>query len=139
MQVPINWVAVIVAIIASQVIGFAWYSEALFGKPWRKFSGISNNKPSNEQMMKMTGLGILTAFFMAFVLSYAVVFAGSYLGERGFTLGLMTGFWNWLGFMFPILLGAYVYEKKPMKLVWINGGYWLLTVLVMGVIIAVWK
>jgi hypothetical protein len=90
-------------------------------------------------MMKMMGLGLGSALIMAYVLSHATVFAQSYLNTTGVTSGLMSGFWNWLGFMFPILLGGYIYEKKPLKLVWINSGYWLVSLLAMGVIIALWK
>lgn len=72
--------------------------------------GIGDGKPTQDQMIKMMGLGLGSALLMAFVLSNATVFAQSYL-----------------------------YEKKPLNLVWINSGYWLASMLVMGVIIAVWK
>lgn len=139
MEVPINWIAVFVAGIINMAIGFLWYSDNLFGKEWRRLQGISEGKPSQDGMMKMMGLGFGSALLMAFVLSNAMVFAGSYLNTDGVSLGLMTGFWNWVGFMFPIFLGGYLYEKKPVKLVIINSGYWLVSLLAMGVIIAVWR
>lgn len=139
MEVNVNWLAVIAAAVSNMVIGFAWYSDSLFGKPWRQLMGISGGKPTQDQMTKMIGLGLGSAFLMAFVLSHSITFAESYLGESGISSGLMSGFWNWLGFMFPLLLGSYIYEKKPLKLVWINSGFWLLSMLVMGVIIALWK
>lgn len=140
MEVPVNWLAVIVAAVSNMAIGFAWYSDSLFGKQWRGLMGISGGgKPTQDQMMKTIGLGLLNAFLIAFVLSYSTVFARSYLGTQGVILGLMTGFWNWLGYMFPLLLGSYMYERKPLKLVWINSGFWLFSMLVMGVIIALWK
>lgn len=139
MVVPVNWLAVIVASVANMAIGFAWYSDSLFGKNWRKLSGISDGKPTQDQMTKMMGLGLGSALVMAFVLSNATLFAQSYLNTTGVSLGLMVGFWNWLGFMFPILIGSYLYEKKPLNLVWINSGYWLASMLVMGVIISVWR
>lgn len=139
MEVPINWLAVIAAAIANMAIGFAWYSDSLFGKSWRKLSGMSDGKSTRDQMMKMMGLGLGSALLTGFVLNSASVFAGSYLNTTGVSLGLMVGFWNFLGFMFPILLGGYLYERKPLKLIWINGGYWLVSLLAMGVIIALWK
>lgn len=138
MEVTVNWLAVVAASIANMAIGFAWYSDNLFGKQWRKLQGVSGGKPTQEMMMKMMGLGFGSALLMAFVLGNAMVFAGSYLKITGVNLGLMAGFWNWVGFMFPILLGGYLYEKKPVKLVVINSGYWLVTLLAMGVIIALW-
>lgn len=120
-------------------IGFAWYSDPAFGKQWRKLSGISEAKPKGSDMTKIMVLGLGGGLIMAFILSHAEVFAGSYLGTSGLTLGLMTGFWNWLGFMVPILISGYLYEKKPLNLVFINAGYWLVSILVMGVIIVLWR
>lgn len=139
-MVPINWMSVIIAAIANMAIGFAWYSDSLFGKQWRKLSGISDSsgKPKGDFMVKMMGLGTVAALVMAYTLTHAETFVASYLGESGLTLGLMTGFWNWLGFMGPLFVASYLYEQKPLKLVFINAGYWLVSILVMGVIIALW-
>jgi len=139
-MVPVKLMTVLIAAIISFGIGWAWYSDMLFGKPWRKLMGVSESsmKPGNDFMVKMLVLGLGSSILMAFVLSHAVVFANSYLGETGLVLGLMTGFWNWLGFMVPILISSYLYEKRSFKLVAINASYWLVSLLVMGVIIAFW-
>ncbi|MBI2593774.1 DUF1761 domain-containing protein [Candidatus Daviesbacteria bacterium] len=140
MEVPINWLAVIAAAVSNMVLGFAWYSDALFGKQWRKLSGMTfEGKPTQNQMVKMIVLGFGIAFVMAYVLNHSTVFASSYLGVNGVPAGLMSGFWNWLGFVFPMLLSAYIYEKKPLQYVFINSGFWLTSMLVMGVIISVWR
>ncbi len=39
-QVPINYLAVVVAAIANMVLGFLWYGS-LFGKQWIKLSGFT--------------------------------------------------------------------------------------------------
>lgn len=139
-MVPVNWLAIIVAAIANMAIGYAWYSDMLFGKQYRKLMGVSESaaKPKGDFMVKMMVIGTIGALFMAFVLAHAETFAGSYLGTSGVMLGLQTGFWNWLGFMVPIMLASYLYEKRPVSLVIINSGYWLVAMLVMGVIIALW-
>ena len=140
-MVSVNWLAIIVAAIANMAIGFAWFSDAMFGKQWRKLMGVSESsmKPGNDFMVKMMVIGTIGALLMAFVLAHAEVFAGSYLSTSGLILGLSTGFWNWVGFMVPLHLASYLYEKRPVKLITINAGYWLVSMLVMGVIIAVWK
>ena len=96
-------------------------------------------KPGSDFMVKMMVLGLGSTVLMAYVLVHAVEFASAYLGETGLTLGLMTGFWNWLGFMVPLFVSSYLYEQKPLKLVVIIGGYWLSAMLLMGVIIALWR
>lgn len=51
----------------------------------------------------------------------------------------MVGFWNWLGFVAPVTLGGVLWEGKPWKLWGLNNGYQLLSLLVMGVILALWR
>lgn len=140
MEVPVNWIAVIASAVVYMAIGFVWYSDALFGKQYRKLMGVkdSDMKPGGDFMVKMMLLGTLSAVIMAYVLTHNIVFSGSYLGASGVVLGLMTGFWNWLGYQVVIFVNGYLYEKKSIKLTFINAGYMLLALLVMGVIIAVW-
>ncbi len=138
--VEVNWLAVILAAIAYMAIGFAWYSDALFGKQYRKEMGVgSDMKPGKDFMTKMMVLGSLSAIIMAYVLSHNVAFSGAYLGATGVWLGLMTGFWNWLGYQVIIFINGYLYERKSVKLTVINASYMLVALLVMGAIIAGWR
>jgi hypothetical protein len=139
--VPMNWVAVVVAAIAYMAIGFAWYSDLLFGKQYRKLMGVkdSDMKPGKDFMMKMMVLGIISALIMAYILTHNIVFAGSYLGTSGLVLGLSTGFFNWLGYQLIIFINGYLYERKSVQLTVINASYMLIALLAMGVIIAVWR
>ena len=40
MEIEINYLAVILATIAAVVVGFVWYSPALFGNQWAKLRGM---------------------------------------------------------------------------------------------------
>jgi len=109
--VEVNYLAVLVAAIAYIVIGFVWYSDVLFGKLYRKEMGVKEGmKPGKDFMTKMMALGSLSALIMAYVLSHNIAFSGAYLGASGPWLGLMTGFWLWLGYQVIILLTA-IYMK----------------------------
>ena len=87
MDIPsVNWLAVVVAAVAYMAIGFVWYSDALFGKTYRKEMGVSSDmKPGKDFMVKMMVLGTLSAIIMAYVLSHNVTFSGAYLGASGET------------------------------------------------------
>lgn len=50
----------------------------------------------------------------------------------------MAGFWNWLGFVAPVTLGAVLWEGKHWKLWFLNNGYYLVTLLLMGAVLALW-
>jgi hypothetical protein len=133
MNVPVNWWAVIVAALANYAIGSLWYG-LIFRKAWQKLSGVSE--------MKVTALGVILALigalFTSYILQHAIFFADQYLKTSGVGGGLMTGFFNWLGFVAPITIGVVIYEKKPWMLWILTNAYWLISLLVMGIILSVW-
>lgn len=136
--VPINVVAILFAGIASMVVGFLWYSPVLFGSQWMKLSGFTKEKMAKADMTKTYGLSFVMALVTAFILTHAEVFASSYLGEKGLFLGVMTAFWNWLGFVMPVQLTSWMFEGKPFQLFLINTGYQLASLLAMGMLIGMW-
>ncbi len=68
-----------------------------------------------------------------------VFFANEYLKTSGVGAGLMVGFFNWIGFIAPVTIGVVTYEKKPFALWVLNNAYWLISLLVMGIILALWQ
>lgn len=142
MDVPVNYLAVLACAIANMAIGFAWYGP-LFGKKWSELMGWSPMTPEKMEEMKKKAMPGYAASFagalvMAYVLSHVLVFASSYMQTSGWSAGLSSGFWMWLGFIAPITIGIVFWDGKPWTLWIINAGYWLVSILTMGVILAVW-
>jgi hypothetical protein len=137
--VPINYIAVVVAAAAHMVIGFLWFGP-LFGKQWMALSGVSMDKinAAKPNMGKTYVLSALGALVMAWVLSYSLVFASAYLHVTGVQAGLMAGFWNWLGFIATVTLGTVLWDGKPWALWLLTNAYYLISLCVMGVILAAW-
>jgi hypothetical protein len=54
----------------------------------------------------------------------------------GISGGLMTGFHCWLGFIAPVTLMTKLYEKKPWGLWVLDNAFWLISLLVMGMILS---
>ena len=136
-EVIVNLVAVLVAAIASMVIGFIWYGP-LFGKTWMKLMGYDpKNMDMKKGMVKMYAIAFISSFIMAYVLFHSYIFANAFYGIDKFTAGLMTGFWSWLGFVAPVQYGSVLFQGKSNKLFLINTGYQLVSLLVMGAIIAI--
>jgi hypothetical protein len=76
---------------------------------------------------------------MSYVLDHALIYASEYMKMSGISAGLMCGFFNWLGFIAPVTLGVVMYQKKSWMLWILDNAYWLLSLLVMGAILASWK
>lgn len=131
--VHINPVAFIVAVVAKFIIGWLWFSPILFLKPWQQLSGVTNEQMSGG-MGKSITLWVIGSVLMAFVLAHAVRYAGAATAAQGAAVG----FFNWLGFVFVIILEEYAATKYSFKLVAIKTGGYLVELLVMGVIFAIW-
>ena len=139
--VPINYGAVLGAAIASMVIGGLWYGP-FFGKTWMALSGMTTDKinaAKQKGMGKSYGIMFVGSLVMSYVLAHALFFASAYLGVHGVLAGLMSGVWNWAGFIAPVTLGVVLWEGKSWKLWFVTSGYYLVSLLVMGVIVAVWR
>ena len=139
--VPINYAAVIVAAIAQMVIGFLWYGP-LFGKQWMAMMGYGPEKlaeAKNKGMGKYYAFAFVGSLVMSFGLAHSLVFASAYLQVTGFSAGLQGGFWNWLSFIAPVTLGSVLWEGRSWQLWVLNNAYWLVSLLVMSVILAVWQ
>ena len=138
MEMNINMMAVIVAVIANFVLGFVWYTP-LFGKAWAKEMGMDTSvKPAKGEMARGMIFMVIGNFFMAYVFAHNMA-AWSYVPgteEMGMAGNVMSaaGF-TWLGFYLPVDLGAVAWERKSWKLFGINTGYHFMTLLVAALIL----
>ena len=135
-EVDINHLAVLVAAVAAFALGALWYSPVLLGKPWMAAIGTTEEeiKSSGRSMPLVFGLTflawLLTAYVRAHIVDYAV--ATTVSG------GLQTGFWIWLGFMLTYEAIHGLFEDRDVRLHFINSGYHLVAILIMGGVLAAW-
>jgi len=133
MEVHVNYLAVLVAAIANYVIAFIWYA-GLFGNVWKKLTGIQDMKPAPLNIV----LVLVGSLLMSYVLYHSITFGNYYVNTSGAAGGLMGGFFSWIGFIAPVTLCTKLYERKPWGLWLLDNGFWLISLLVMGTILAVW-
>lgn len=112
MDISINYLSVLVAAIASIIIGFLWYGP-IFGKPWMKLMGFT---PESMEAAKK-GMGgryatvTLTSFVAAYVLAHFVKIA-LVIDVAG---ALTLAFWIWLGFFARTCLGRCFGRTNPLN------------------------
>ena len=138
MEIQINWLAILVAVVANFILGFLWYTP-LFGKVWGKEMGMDmTQKPDPKVMMKGMAFMVIGNFFLAYVLSHNIA-AWSYvpgMDEMSKISNVFsTAFFTWLGFYVPYHLGAIVWESRSWKLFFINTGYALVSLVLVASII----
>ena len=111
--------------ILAVVIGFIWYSPRAFGSMWMQT--VHFTPESVEVGKKKMPLMILVAFAAAMILAWLASQFAMMWGALTIGSALELGFWIWLGFMMPVALSPVLWEQKPLKHFFINGGYWLVT------------
>ena len=142
MEVQVNFMAVLTAVVVNFILGFVWYTP-LFGKAWAKEMGMEPDaKPESGVMMKGMAFMVIGNFLFAWVFAHNIA-AWEFVpgaGEMGFAgTVLSSAIFTWLGFYVPGRLGATVWEKRSWKLTFINAGYDLTALLVVAAILVYWR
>ncbi|PYX04212.1 MAG: hypothetical protein DMG86_00890 [Acidobacteria bacterium] len=135
----VNLWSVLVAAVATMILGFLWYSPLLFAKPWTLAMGYDpNDKAKMEEMRKgagkLYGITFIASLISAFVLGKIIEITT----VNSVPYGMKIGFAVWLGFVTTVQLTSTLFKKRPIKLYLIDTGYQLVCYLVMGAILARW-
>jgi fluoride ion exporter CrcB/FEX len=128
----INWLAVIVAGISSFIVGGIWYARPVFGNAWMKENQLTEEQIKSGNKGKIFGFTFLFSVLMAFILGLFL-----HKPDVSLHLGMMTGFHAGLLTFSAIAIHS-LFELKSWKLIFINGGYSVIALTLMGAILGVW-
>lgn len=134
----VNYWAVLVAGLAVMFIGSIWYTPAMFGNAWMKLSGISMGDLEKMKKQSMAASYIM-AFVGTLIMAYVLAHFNDLSGANTVSEGLQVAFWVWLGFVATNHIGMVLWEQKPWQLFFIHTGHSLVSLLVAGMILAVWQ
>ena len=126
---------VILAALSALVVGTIWYSKSFYGKTWMKATGVSDKEMNKAFPMAMPMLAVVS-LVTAYVLALFIKYFHAYHGGSWFKAAILTSLLAWVGLAGTALLAHEAFEKRPKSIVFINLGNRLVTLLVMGVIIA---
>lgn len=133
----LNWPAIAVAAIAYFALGALWYSKILFAPKWIAYLKIDVNDPNAKK-----GMGVMFggSLVLMFVQSLAIaVIAARFHVVGGWMSGVKLGAFTGSCFGAAAVGVNYLYEKKPLGLFLINGGYAVVGNIIAAVIICSWK
>ena len=139
----INWLAVLVAGISAFVLGGVWYSPTLFGKAWMRDNHLDIETLRKGNNAKIFGwafiFSLIAAANLAMFLADSPAECTGNCAQKtdlawGATAGFLAGLWV---FCFVAIHG--LFEHKPWRLIFINGGYGLAALTLMGAIIGLWR
>ena len=135
----INLWPVLVAAVATMVVGFVWYSPLLFARSWMRLMGYDpDDKAKVQEMQKSAGRSYGISFVASLVTAFVLAKIIDITTVNSVLYGMKVGFAVWLGFVATVQLTEVLFAKKPTKLFLINTGYQLVCYLAMGAILARW-
>lgn len=128
----INWLAVIAAAASGLVLGGVWYG-ALFGNVWLKAAGLTREQAMGGNKALMFG----GTFVLSLIASatFAMFLGPDVNATAGTLYGLCAGL-CWVAASYGI---SYLFERRPLALWLINGGYHTVQFTLIGLILGAWK
>ena len=160
-MIDLNYIALFVAALIPLITGFIWYNPKLFGKSWMKESALTEEQMKSFNMPLVFGITYILSFFVAFAMqvitihqfgalgmvggdatlakpSFAAFMADYGMAFRSFGHGALHAIIIVVMLVFPVIAINGMFERKSWKYIFINTGYWLLTLVLMGGIICGW-
>jgi len=131
----VNYLAIVIAAIVAWVAGAVWYT--ILGKAWTQAQGLSAEKMHAQRAKPGAYLPFIYCFVAELVMAWVLAGLMAHLGAGQVTLlnGIISGAFCWLGFVITTLLVNTSFAMRDMRLIWIDGGHWLIVLLLMGAII----
>ncbi len=133
----INYWAVIVATLATMVVGSIWYTPKVFGNYWMKKAGVTPSGRMSDAVGPIVTT-VLVSFVTAWVLAGAAYLAWDFYGGGFLWSTIVTAIVLWAGFTAARFITHDAFDKRPSGLTMLTIAHELVTILVMAVIIGVW-
>jgi hypothetical protein len=129
----INYLAVVIAAIVAWLAGAVWYMT--LGKTWMAALGTTAEEMAEARSQPGAFLPFIYAFVAELVMAWVLAGVIGHLGPLTLRGGVISGAFCWLGFVITTLLVNNSFGRRDWRLLFIDGGHWLLVLLLMGAII----
>jgi hypothetical protein len=134
-QLPSSWLAFVVALVVTQVLGFLWYSNILFAKPWMKAIGKTEKQIQAQSSPTVYIYSVVGAGIMLLILSSVLRWAG--IAEPLPAVGVALAIW--LGFVATSSAMNTAFENRGWPLWLIDNGYHVVNAILSAVILTLIK
>ena len=138
----INYLAVLVAAIVIFALGGLWYSPVLFAKRWIALQNKTEEQMRAESAGANMPVMYASAFICAFIQSWvmaALIGHMAQVTDMNAAHGAVFGALLWLGFAATTSYATALFSGKPRQLWLIDSLYNLVSFVLAGIILAVWR
>jgi hypothetical protein len=132
-MITVTFLPILFSGVVSVIIGALWYSPFLFGRAWVRLNNLTPEQieKGKSRMPIFSLLALIANMLVAYVMVYFAAAWGVYDWVRAVELG----FWAWVGFVVPPMLGMVLWDHRPITLYLINVFYWLVVFVAVALII----
>ena len=129
----LNYAAITAAAISTFVVGFVWYSPALFGNAWMRETGLTDEALKKRNPAAIFGPSFVLALLMAFNLA-------AFIGTEATTgFAVAAAFAAGFGWVALAMGVTALFEGRSLRLWLIDAGYHVVSFVVMGAVIGIWR
>lgn len=80
MNVEVNYLAVLLAMISSMVVGMVWYARGVFGNTWINLAKVDMSK-DRSGVWKPIAVTAVVSFITAYVLAHVTYLSNNFFGN----------------------------------------------------------
>jgi hypothetical protein len=132
------YLAILIAAVVAWLAGAGWYMT--FGNTWMAALGTTPEKMAALRKEPGAYLPFVYAFVAELVMAWVLAGLLRHLEPAvPMTLrsGVISGAFCWIGFVIPSMLVNNSFARRDWQLMWIDGGHWLVVLVLMGAILGV--
>jgi hypothetical protein len=129
----VNYWAILIAAVAGWLVGAGWYMS--LGRHWTAAQGFTAESMAAARQRPGAFLPFVYAFIANLVMAWTLAGIAGHVGPVTVKNAVISAALCWLGFVITTLGVNYSFAMRPARLIAIDGGHWLLVLIVMGIVI----
>jgi hypothetical protein len=126
-----NYLAIVIAAVAAWLAGAGWYMA--LGKTWTAALGTEKMTPAGQRPAAF--LPYVYAFIAELLMAWILAGLLGHIGALTVRGGIISAAFCWLGFVMTTMVVNNIFAGRDARLLLIDGGHWLLVLVLMGAII----
>lgn len=128
-----NYLAIVIAAIAAWLAGAGWYM--ILGRTWMAALGTTPEKMTEGRQRPVTFLPFVYAFIAELLMAWILAGLLGHIGALTIRNGVISAVFCWFGFVMTTMVVNNGFAARDTRLLLIDGGHWLLVLVLMGAII----
>ena len=128
-HLAVNWLAVVLATIASMALGIAWYMG--LSRQWLAALGKSRDQINPDDRSPYIW-SVIVQFVMAY---FIALLTPKLFGSTTVANGIWCAIHMWVGFVITSMILNHRYQGQKWSLTFIDGGYLLGVLVLQGIVI----